>query len=100
MRTEGVGFEPTGRRGRPTVFKTVQESTPALENKPENSHKTSLAPSLRHDTCLTDPDLTTVVNAWDRLPEAVRAGIVAMVKAASDPMHDPRGGGPPHQGSR
>jgi hypothetical protein len=31
----------------------------------------------------TDPDLATVVNAWDRLPEAVRAGVMAMVKAAS-----------------
>jgi hypothetical protein len=30
-----------------------------------------------------DPGLKTVVDAWDRLPEAVRAGIVAMVKAAS-----------------
>jgi hypothetical protein len=27
-------------------------------------------------------DLTTVIDAWDRLPEAVRAGIVAMVKAS------------------
>jgi hypothetical protein len=27
--------------------------------------------------------LATVVNAWDRLPEAVRAGIVAMVQAAT-----------------
>jgi hypothetical protein len=31
----------------------------------------------------TDPDLAAVIDAWDRLPEAVRAGIVAMVKAAS-----------------
>jgi hypothetical protein len=31
----------------------------------------------------SDPDLVTVVDAWDRLPEAVRAGIVALVKAAS-----------------
>jgi hypothetical protein len=31
----------------------------------------------------TDPNLATVVDAWDRLPEAVRAGIVAMVKAAA-----------------
>ena len=30
-----------------------------------------------------DPDLAAVVDAWDRLPEAVRAGIVAMVKAAA-----------------
>jgi hypothetical protein len=30
-----------------------------------------------------DPDLAAVIDAWDRLPEAIRAGIVAMVKAAS-----------------
>ncbi len=35
------------------------------------------------DTCQNDPDLTAVIEAWDRLPEAIRAGIVAMVKAAS-----------------
>jgi hypothetical protein len=37
---------------------------------------------LATDTCQTDPDLADVVAAWDRLPEAVRAGIVAMVQAA------------------
>jgi hypothetical protein len=35
------------------------------------------------DTCKIDPDLRVVVDDWDRLPEAIRAGIVAMVKAAS-----------------
>lgn len=29
-----------------------------------------------------DPDLAALVDAWQRLPEPVRAGIVAMVKAA------------------
>jgi hypothetical protein len=28
------------------------------------------------------PDLALVVEHWDNLPEAVRAGIVALVKAA------------------
>ncbi len=28
------------------------------------------------------PDLALLVESWDALPEAVRAGIVAMVKAA------------------
>jgi hypothetical protein len=30
-----------------------------------------------------DPDLALIVDAWDRLPAAVKAGIVAMVRAAS-----------------
>jgi hypothetical protein len=29
-----------------------------------------------------DPDLAAVIDAWDRLPEAIRAGVVAMLKAA------------------
>jgi hypothetical protein len=29
-----------------------------------------------------DPDLAAVVKAWPTLPEAIRAGILAMVKAA------------------
>jgi hypothetical protein len=35
------------------------------------------------DNCRTDPGLTAVIEAWDRLPEAIRAGIMAIVKAAS-----------------
>jgi hypothetical protein len=37
---------------------------------------------LIHDTCQTYPDLAAVVDAWPELPEALKAGIVAMVKAA------------------
>jgi hypothetical protein len=37
---------------------------------------------LPNDTCKTDPDLAVVVDAWSHLPEALKAGIVAMVKAA------------------
>ena len=29
-----------------------------------------------------NPDLATVVATWDKLPEAVKAGILAMVRAA------------------
>jgi hypothetical protein len=38
---------------------------------------------LATDACQTDSDLASVIDAWDRLPEAVRAGIVAMVRAAA-----------------
>jgi hypothetical protein len=36
-----------------------------------------------NDTCKNDPNLAAVIEAWDRLPEAIRAGIVAIVKAAA-----------------
>ena len=31
----------------------------------------------------TDPDLAAVNDAWPNLPEAIKAGILSMVKAAS-----------------
>jgi hypothetical protein len=31
----------------------------------------------------TDPDLAVVVECWDRLPEAIKAGIVAMVQSSA-----------------
>jgi hypothetical protein len=36
------------------------------------------------DTCQTDPRLATVIDAWDRLPEAVRAGIMGMIQAVAN----------------
>ncbi len=80
---EGVGFEPTVglhllRFSRPSTI-----APEPLKNKPNSSDQRSLAPSVIHDSCQTDPDLAAVIDAWDRLPEAIRAGIMAMVKAAS-----------------
>ncbi len=59
------------------------ESPKSQSDKNLRTSPPSLGHHLATDTCQTDPDLMTVVDAWDRLPEAVRAGIVAMVKAAS-----------------
>ena len=46
-----------------------------------------LAPSVAHhlptDTCKNDPDLSAVVAAWPELPEAIKASILAMVKATA-----------------
>jgi hypothetical protein len=79
----GVGFDRTDRRNPSTIFKTVAP----IDGNAE------VAASLRHiDDCLSlsqpyrapdlPADLATVVAAWADLPEALRAGIVAMVKAA------------------
>jgi hypothetical protein len=43
-----------------------------------------VADHLPNDTCKTDPDLAAVVTAWPELPEAIKAGILAMVRAASE----------------
>jgi hypothetical protein len=35
------------------------------------------------NTCTNDPDLAAVIDAWDGLPAAVKAGILAMLKASA-----------------
>jgi transcriptional regulator with XRE-family HTH domain len=45
--------------------------------------KTSTPPAQGQPATSNDSDLAAVVKAWDRLPAAIRAGVVAMVKAAA-----------------
>jgi hypothetical protein len=42
----------------------------------------AVATSLPCDSCKTVPDLTEIIDAWAKLPDALKAGIVAMVRAA------------------
>jgi hypothetical protein len=44
-----------------------------------------LATHLPTDICHLPPDLALVVDAWPTLPEPIRAGIMAMVKASQAP---------------
>jgi hypothetical protein len=37
---------------------------------------------LATDTCQADPDLARIAEAWPGLPDAIKAGILALVKAA------------------
>jgi hypothetical protein len=46
--------------------------------------KQSVAPHLPTDTCKIDPELAAIAEAWPNLPEAVKASILMLVKAASD----------------
>ena len=48
-----------------------------------NTH-VSLLSGNKCDAYLNDHDLEAVVSAWPQLPSALKAGIVAMVKAAED----------------
>ncbi len=67
-------------------------------NPPLDFHKCLLIKDLRSsvelaahhlptDTRRADSDLTALVDAWPTLPEAIRAGIVAMVRASVIPKH-------------
>ena len=42
-----------------------------------------LAEQLPNDNCQEDTDLATIIAAWPALPEAVKAGILALVSAAA-----------------
>ena len=47
--------------------------------------------SARQDAIQDDPDLTAINNAWDSLPAAIKAAMVAMVKSSIDGSEgDPR----------
>jgi hypothetical protein len=48
-----------------------------------NTH-VSLLSDAECDAYLNDPDLSAVVSAWGKLPRALKAGIVAMVRSAED----------------
>jgi hypothetical protein len=54
---------------------------PAGKSRLPESDAERLAFCLAHLTQKA-PDLALLVESWDALPDAVRAGIVAMVKAA------------------
>ena len=57
----------------------VQEST---QEEVASQSATCLSHSLSCNA-ETDPELIRVANAWPALPEAMRAGILAMIEAAS-----------------
>jgi len=57
---------------------------------PENTGKTSVSSEAGADAGAVEtklaqfsPDLQSLIDAWPTLPEAIKAGILAMVRAAS-----------------
>jgi hypothetical protein len=60
-----------------------------IRTLPEISRKTALSSTdgaksgaLAGQAKPVDPDLASVIDTWPRLPKAIRAGIVAMIRAA------------------
>ena len=54
-----------------------------VKDSSRNTH-VSLLSDAECDAYLNDADLEAVVNSWSKLPSALKAGIVAMVRATED----------------
>jgi hypothetical protein len=72
----------------------VAGARPGLQNRGDVDASFKSRKNLRKETTSSaaqgqraasnDPDLAAVVKAWAKLPEAIKAGILAMVNAASE----------------
>jgi len=72
--------------GRTRTFNLLiksQSATPEIPGKKAHSENCA-APgaAVGSENTPIDPDLAAVVDAWPKLPEAIRAGILAMIRAA------------------
>jgi hypothetical protein len=80
--------EITGVRTRTGDLRIMRPPTPSRNPKAGTalgSHKQSLVVNPRPDTAEMPAELTEVIDGWSTLPEAIRAGILAMVRASRNP---------------
>ncbi len=72
----------TNYKGRPSS--TPADPIPSTRQYPNESGSIRPATATQNATRLLpdDPGLAAVVDAWPELPEAIRAGIVAMINAS------------------
>lgn len=68
-----------GDTGLEPLSTTVHANKELRESAPQGGAESG---AVGAQTPPIDPDLQAVVKAWPGLPESVRAGIVAMVRAA------------------
>jgi len=66
-----------------TDLQSVDDSTQAVDTSVTSKNAPNVLASCLALLARKSPDLALLVERWDGLPEAVRAGIVAMVKAAT-----------------
>jgi len=67
------------------VSKTICETTEPTLSQDVTDNPDSVLASCLALLAKKSPDLAMVVKEWDTLPEAVRAGIVAMVRQIGTP---------------
>jgi hypothetical protein len=63
-----------GLRQAGSIDKVRQDPTPSDPTRPQTATETATSPLP------DDPDFALIASAWSQLPQAIRAGILAMVK--------------------
>jgi len=59
----------------------VESSKSCSDKEIREAGQYAAAPIAAHDIeSIDDPDLASVISSWDHLPEAIRAGFMAMVR--------------------
>lgn len=75
-----VGHGPDSNGGQ-TDYESAAHSTEGIVNKGDSASKENVLASCLAFLSEKSPDLADVVRAWPKLPEPLRAGILAMVRA-------------------
>ena len=76
---EAAGVEPASV----CSLNPVSSSGCGVSKKAMSAPASALVQENAHPCSVSDPDLQTIIDEWPALSKAVRAGILAMVKAAS-----------------
>ncbi|MCE9589605.1 MAG: hypothetical protein K8S99_03680 [Planctomycetes bacterium] len=82
------GWEAATGINTPRGHEHPEDSSGNTANCKARGTESGTGPALKAEsipvaTTPTDPDLTRLIDAWPTLPPALRAGIVAMVKAST-----------------
>jgi hypothetical protein len=84
---EALLFLPKGIRSRKlgvTGFEPAASTENSLRNEPVQAEEAQLPAQL-----MNDPQFGNVMQAWQDLPQAIRAGILAMIAATQLPGTQP-----------
>src|SRR5271157_612142 len=80
--------DPSTYRVKPTSTRDRSIASSRMQPNESGSNRTQtatkIATELRQDCVASDPGLAEIMDAWPKLPEAIRAGMLAMVRAAND----------------
>ena len=77
------GIRTLGTREGTLVFETSHASTQGIDKTTVTESSPSVLPSGLPESVTNDPEFVQIAEAWEGLPKAVKAGIGAIVQAAT-----------------